>query len=334
MKKHIAYLDFLRSFAVVMVLLLHSISPYITQPNLYGTTSWYINLALNALTRTGVPLFLMISGYLLLSSEDTEDFGAFYKKRILHILIPLIFWNIAYYVIKCVSGKLEFGFRAFFDSFINNGTEYHLWYLYTLIGIYLITPFLKIIVNQCSFGKLILLLSIMLFGTTIRPFVNAVTPLYIYIMEPLFNGYVACFFMGYVLGNIKTSSKVCLWFGFFGVLCFFVSCFYHNLHSSKDGINLIFNYGYSLCHYGLAASIFIVSKHFVTKPVPGARTFAKLSFGIYLVHVMIMDTVMSYFMIDASPVVSSGYIFAVAFGVSTLITYVLTKIKYLNKIVL
>lgn len=336
MKQRIYYLDFLRSFAI-MVLLLHSISGYMMHSEYYSTTSWYINLVLNAFARAGVPLFLMISGALILSSDSTKNIAKFYKKSLLHIAVPLVFWNIAYYVFKCASGWYgEFNIRLLIDQFLNCGTEYHLWYLYTIIGIYLIAPFLKMLTDCLNNKQLIWLLFLMLFGTTIRPFINTVTPFYIYFFEPLFNGYVACFMMGYVLCVIKCDLKTVTWFLIAGILGFFGSVILNHINSSANEINLVANNGYSLCHFALASSIFMTAKFIFSE-----RTFlkgvvtalSKASFGIYLTHVAVIDIIIHHFMIDASPIVCSLYIFVITIAVSFAISFVLGKIKYINKIV-
>lgn len=337
MKERIFYLDFLRSFAIIMVLILHSISPYISTAELFGSTSWYINIVLNAFTRTGVPIFLMISGYLLLSSDKCKDFKGFYKKSLIHIGIPLVFWNIAYYAAKCIAGSVDFKFTKLLSDFIDCGTEYHLWYLYTLIGIYLIAPFLKILVEHCNMKQLLWLLFLMMFCTTIRPFINTITPVYIYLFDPLFNGYISCFFMGYILGNMEYNRKSIIAFLTTGLICFLISTIGHNIVSSSEGIDLVFNYGYSLCHYGLAASIFVLAKTFLEKKSIFENcitTLSKLSFGIYLIHVMVMDLICNYFMIDASPIISSLYIFVSTFIGSYFISFLLSKIKYINRVVL
>ncbi len=336
MKKRIFYLDFLRAFAILMVLLLHSINPYITNKELFGSTSWNIMIIINAFVRTGVPIFFMISGYLLLSSDKSRDFKAFYKKSLLHIIIPLVFWNIVYFGYKCIMGYIDFDITILLSDFINCGTEYHLWYLYTLVGIYLLVPFLKILVDNLNTKQSIWLLLLMMFCTSIRPFINTVTPLYIYLFEPLFNGYIGCFFMGYILGNIKINNRKVIAFSIAGLLFLIISVFVNYTNSSSDGINMIFNYGYSLCHYVMAAVIFVLSRFLFESRgvfVKATETVSKLSFGVYLVHVLIIDIILKYFMIDASPVVSSAYIFLVGFGVSLMLSFILNKIKYIKNTV-
>ncbi len=337
MKQRIFYLDFLRSFAIVMVLILHSISDYMIQPELFGTTSWYANLVLNTFARTGVPIFFMISGALMLSSDNTKDFKNFYKKSLTRIVIPLIFWNVAYFIYKCIMGYIDFDITILINDFIDCGTEYHLWYLYTLIGIYLFAPFLKMLVDFCSIRQLIWLLFLMMLCTTIRPFINQVTPLYIYLFEPLFNGYIGYFLMGYILSRIKNDYKIAVGFCVAGLLGLAVSIAFHHIHSSSDVINLDFNYGYSLCHSVMAAAIFVISKFVFAKKTlfKGIiSALSKLSFGIYLVHVGVIDLVLNYFMVDASPICSSMYIFIVTITVSLAVSFVLGKIKYINKCVL
>lgn len=336
MKKRIFYLDFLRSFAMIMVLVLHSISSYIMQPGLFGTKSWYADLFINAFARTGVPIFFMISGSLLLSSDNTENFGRFYKKSLMHIVVPLAFWNVAYFIYKCIRGYIDFNIIILLSDFINCGSEYHLWYLYTLVGIYLIAPFLKILVNNCSMRQLIWLLFLMMIGTTIRPFINLVTPLYIYLFEPLFNGYISCFLMGYILSKINYNYKTVIGFLVAGLLGLTGSIVFNYIYSSSDGINLVTNYGYSLCHYVLATAIFVNSRYALSQKnlFNGiVSVLSKYSFGIYLVHAAVIDLILNYFMIDASPIVSSIYIFAVTVVVSLLVSIVLGKIKYVRKII-
>lgn len=337
MKKRIFYLDFLRSFAIIMVIILHSINGYIVRPELYGKASWYINLALNPFTRTGVPIFLMISGSLILSSDRTKDFGYFYKKIVTRLVVPLVAWNILYFMFRWAMGYTVFDIGTLFASIINQGTEYHLWYLYTLIGIYLIAPFLKILVDNCSQKQQVLFLVLTLLSTTLCPFINATTPLYINLFEPLFNGYISLFVMGYILCNLKSKKSTAIIFSAIGILCFIFSVTYHHLTSSGERIQLYFNNGYSFCHYGLAASVLYIVKFLFEEKtfMKGiSTTLAKYSFGMYLTHVAVIDLVMKFFMIDASPVLSSLYIFVIATFASFAISFVLSKIKYVKKIVL
>lgn len=339
MNKRIPYLDYLRGFAIIMVLALHCISDYMVRADLFGSVSWYAYLVLNALARTGVPIFLMISGCLILSSEKTDDFAVFYKKRLLHLAIPLVFWNIAYFIFKSVFGSAGFDVRLLLADLINCGTEYHLWYLYTLIGIYLFAPFLRLIVKNCTIKQLCGLLALMLLCSSIRPFINTVTPegVYVFLFEPMFNGYVALFLMGYILSKVEYSPKMVVIFASVALFGFAGSLILNHVSSSPEAVIFPANGGYSLCHYALAAGIFVLFKFIFAKKTllyPIVSNLSKCSFGIYLVHVAVIKGILSFIMIDASPIVSSAYIFAVSLPISWAMSYIIGKIKYLNKTVL
>ena len=79
-------------------------------------------------------------------------------------------------------------------------------------------------------------------------------------------------------------------------------------------------------------SKFIFEDKSVFKPI--VNVISKYSFGIYLIHAAVIDVVSKHFMIDASPIVSSVYVFGISFVVSFAISFLLGKIKYVRKIVL
>jgi len=338
-KERIIYIDFLRGFAAILVVVLHCISDYIINPALYSSTSWYINIVLNAIVRTAVPIFFMISGYLMLSSDNTKNFKLFYKKRLVHIFIPLIFWNIAYFVYKVFTGYMEFGIGNFLKEFLNYGTQYHLWFLYTLIALYLISPFLKIVIDNCNIKHLLWFLFLTLFSTSIIPFINYFLDINIYLFDPLFNGYVGCFLMGYILGKTKLNNIKILLFNACALICFILSVLTHHFSSSNQSINLVLNSGHSLCHYVLAATLFINARFWIKNNINPVfkkciLLLSNISFGIYLIHAMVLDVVSNHFMIDASPIVCSMYKFCITIIVSSIISYIFGKIKYIKKIVL
>ena len=88
MKQRILYLDFLRCLAICFVVVLHSIASTLVNPEFYQCSTWYLCMLINPFVRTGVPLFFMISGYLLLRRPNTEHIGDFYRHNIPKLVIP------------------------------------------------------------------------------------------------------------------------------------------------------------------------------------------------------------------------------------------------------
>ena len=97
MRERMTYLDCLRCLAIFLVIRLHTLVPVVTNTGVYGVPSWKLCVALDAFTRVGVPLFFMLSGYLMLSREGTRQFAAFYRKNLPKLGIPLVVWNLIYY---------------------------------------------------------------------------------------------------------------------------------------------------------------------------------------------------------------------------------------------
>ena len=85
--QRIFYYDFLRAFAIFAVILCHV-------DGIIGYSFWNLKVALPGLLTTialtGVPIFLMLSGALLLNKE--YSLKEFFKKRFSRIIYPFIFW--------------------------------------------------------------------------------------------------------------------------------------------------------------------------------------------------------------------------------------------------
>ena len=254
--KRIAYIDNLRCVAMILVILLHCINPVITQPAYYQTASWNICILLNAFCRCGVPLFFMMSGCLLLADDETGNIEPFYKERLRRLLIPLLFWNIIFFLFSGITDGTEISFSVFIANLINNGSYYHMWYVYSLLGIYLLAPFLKHLIDSISTKAAVLLWLIIVFPSAIRPFLNHVLPVYIYLFDPLIEGYCGYFLLGYFLGNfsVKKKWRILIYLG--GVIGAVVSVVGNTAASSSEEINLFFNLGYSITHFLIAAAIF------------------------------------------------------------------------------
>lgn len=165
MKKEIPYIHLIRVFACLMVILLHSASGHI----FIDAIDKYYYTFINGVTRPCVPLFFMITGALILPSE--LSMFEFYKKRIPRIAYPLLFWAAIYaffyFVISDQSISDFFRKNPFSFPFHGEGI---LWYLYMLIGIYFIIPFInaELFVNR----QMMIVYICIWFVSTITPFMH------------------------------------------------------------------------------------------------------------------------------------------------------------------
>ena len=114
-------IDILRIFAFVFIVMLHTLNRQ------YGLTVWMSGYAVISI---GVNLFIMISGYLLL--DRTETVKEFFRKRFFSILPLFIIFNIIY---------IFFYNHSFIT--IKKISAPHFWYIYMILGLYLLTPWLR-----------------------------------------------------------------------------------------------------------------------------------------------------------------------------------------------
>lgn len=296
MRQRIPYLDFLRCLAICLVVILHSITPTLVNTGFYSCTTWYLCMGIDPFDRTGVPLFFMISGFLLLSRSGTERVWDFYKHNIPKLMIPLTAWSLIYYAAEVACGQHPIDILDFLSRFLNQGVSYHMWFVYTLVGIYLLCPFLKRIVDHSSARQLVVLLGVILFPTTLRPILNQILPVDLYFFEPFMEGYLGYFLLGYLLGRAEFRKKTRILIYLGGVVGYVV-CLLGNLaQASPEGISLPMNGGYMLNHYLLAASLFVFCKTWFERHSARlekcSRPLAQASnrvFGVYWVHVLILN---------------------------------------------
>lgn len=93
-ENRIFYYDIIRAFAILCIISCHVFAEYVTKTAIFNTKFWYYSLFLNSLRDIGVPLFVILSGSLLLDKYETLK--TFAKKRITRVLVPYLFWGIIF----------------------------------------------------------------------------------------------------------------------------------------------------------------------------------------------------------------------------------------------
>jgi surface polysaccharide O-acyltransferase-like enzyme len=140
----IVYIDLLKIVGAAAIVYLHLMSPYQFMDN---PQQWKLGLLFNSATRFAVPVFLMISGALLLSKQN--DSMTLLPKRLLRLSVPLLFWSICYILIGN-RNNAGFDFIKELLTIPFNHKQGHLWYVYNLIELYLLAPVLIPLYNALS----------------------------------------------------------------------------------------------------------------------------------------------------------------------------------------
>ena len=142
----IEWIDNLRVLATISVIFLHVSAPITAKFGTISFISWMIGNVYNSSVRFCVPIFVMITGALLLSRD--YEISDFLKKKLFRVIIPFIFWG-SIYIAFLVFVKVSQGFKFTFSEtiqyiyvLIQQGIYPHFWYVYMIIGLYLFIPIL------------------------------------------------------------------------------------------------------------------------------------------------------------------------------------------------
>ena len=279
---HDVSLDYLRVLAAVLVILAHSCSPMVEEAD----TSWK-RLVLVAGLTIGLCcnlIYCMISGTLLLSSKKEEKVSDFYIRRASRVIIPLI----SYYLLLLLLNN-EVNFippEHIWDSFkrIMTGAPDaapHLWLIYTIVALYIVTPFFKVMVQHLG-DKMLLSLAVVIFV------VNLCTN-----YMPLFGmnfgftnflaGWDGVFLLGYIMAqpSVRKHDRKLMITGVIGFAIATAVVF-------KDAANM--NYVYNnaptmiLMSCGIYAIFMRHKEWFATKANLFIRLCSKYSYAIILIH--------------------------------------------------
>src|SRR3989344_1173412 len=142
--------DIIRIIAGFGVVLIHVTDPFIVYPPLYGLRgfSWEIIQMINSLFRMSVPLFIMLSGYLLLNNPENVHANNFYQKRLKRILLPFIFWLIIHFGwLQYEEGNVSIWSLL---SDIVRVNIHHLYFIVVIASLYLMTPIFMAYINQAT----------------------------------------------------------------------------------------------------------------------------------------------------------------------------------------
>jgi len=131
-------LDLLRILATIGIVILHT-SPIPPEAVDVNGLEWKVVITVSVLFRWCVPAFLMISGALFLPADREIPVRRLYRKNIMHLASCFLFWSAFYAVVHCViMGK---GKWTFINQLLRG--HYHMWYIFVILGLYMITPLVR-----------------------------------------------------------------------------------------------------------------------------------------------------------------------------------------------
>ncbi|MCR5736919.1 MAG: acyltransferase [Eubacterium sp.] len=323
-------LDILRIIALLAV-----ISVHVPQDELFSLGNWhwtYYTICGAAVTWQ-VPIFVMISGRFFLDPMKNITISGLLKKNISRLVIAFLFWDVIYQTFYILNGTYaSLNAKGILMEAIQG--PYHFWFLFMLVCLYMITPFLRKFTDDKQLMQIFILLFFLFqawsgYGEMLPSIGSTVSALYVKTNFHFALGYSGYFVLGYYLYKYPLAKKQEFLLYALGILSFAATISIVVLKQDASYSK------YLMPNVILEASAlytFFVNRMSKIEYKEKLRTFfaklAEYSFGIYLIHPLVID-VLGLFGIDSetiTPMVMVPLLIIGCFMVSYMIVGLIKKI--------
>lgn len=339
MQQRIGYLDWLRIFSIFSVVILHVSAQnwYTTDVNgfVWQTFNFY-----DSIVRWAVPVFVMISGCLFLNRDVPIE--KIYGKYISRLVVAFLVWSIFY---ACFSSRNTLTFV----TQVLRG-KYHMWFIPMIIGLYMALPVIKQIIQKQNVMKYFLCLSFVFvfllpwitriihdFGgrdaiIILNAFNKSVQSMKLQIVF----GFTGYFILGYYLNSVEISRRNRIIIYILGFIGFALTVFLQSTVALK--IQNRHSHYYDVFSVNVLLSciaLFVWFKYteFFKKPFSLIEKLSCYSFGVYLVHVFVLEQlkIHGFNTLLLNPVISVPLLGICVYLLSVIISAVLHQIPIVKK---
>ncbi|QEC64938.1 acyltransferase family protein [Mucilaginibacter ginsenosidivorans] len=338
----IDWINNLKVISLFAVIVLHTASLLLMDFKNATLSDWFAADLYNALTRFAVPVFVMITGALLLHRE--YEIGDFLKRRLSRIIWPFLFWSLVYIGYSLYDEEIVFTSDVWKNVLLvlhqlKYGAYYHLWYVYMLIGLYFIIPVVGRFVRAATEREILYFLVVWFAVISFtQPYLSRFWP---QVDVRYFTGYIGYLVLGHYLAFKELPGKR----NTTGLVIFYFLCLagiavgtYFTTASTGNISTLMYEpLGPFIILY--AAGIFLLARITVYQ-IPGSLIrirdlIGNYSLGIYLCHALFLTLLgewnPSYKL--CNPYLSIPLTALVCSVLSFVLIFLLSKIPYIGKYV-
>ncbi len=351
--------DFIRSVGILLVVLGHVSAVAVIRVGDFRATDWVMGNVYNVIARSCVPILFMVSGALLLPKQ--ESLTNFYTKRVQKVILPFLFWSLLYLAVKesIFSNGVVIGLKTSILYIVTRPAEYHLWFMYELFGIYLITPIFRVFVNNAERSTAWYFMAIWFVLGPAQQQVEAWLGVQFIFNLGYLTGYIGYFILGYLLTGVKLTPRLIWLSSAVYILCAVFTVRVTVYMTIRSGTLFDFYQdllGWNIVLLSLSAYILLraAAEKMFSRPRPALEkivlNLSAASFGMYLIHVFVMgflDQFSAFPLSGPSTFVIPFHVFtisapaAIMIPLATLATFVLSwaiislmqKIPYVRALV-
>lgn len=295
--------DIVRIVAIISVVLVHASATAVGWWGRIPTDWWQVSNYYNAAVRIGVPLFIILSGALLLGKN--ERYSVFFKKRFKRVVVPYFFWIILFVLFKHYYEK-DFYHKDFesvkkiFTTLYSGTFYYHLGFLNALLGVYLMVPIVRKFVQNAAAHDIKYFIVLWFLFSSIIPTASFLFDSQIDISiyqhyVPLVTGVLGYFLLGYVITQFNfRKDHIAIAFAIF-MICYLITAMGTSILTERTGrVKYVFYDYLSPTVILMSVSAFILIKHVASKynnnlsKLKNLGILSKASFGVFFIHVIFL----------------------------------------------
>ena len=199
------WVDITRIIAIIAVVAIHVDSGFVLAWNKISWTDWWVSNVYSGLIRFAVPIFVILSGYLLLDKQ--EDESAFFTKRFYKVIIPLVAWSMIYTLFKNNYNIFSIFTQDFVKQFFSGNVYYHLYFLYIIAGLYIITPLLRSVLAKVDMRDVYYYLTLWFIFTPVAGLFEIFGYNTLFTLEAA-TGFLGYYILGYAIKKTLITDKI------------------------------------------------------------------------------------------------------------------------------
>ncbi len=334
------WMDFSRFISIIAVILLHISATFIIEYDL-GSFQWVTGNIVDSALRWSVPVFVMISGALLLDTNKKDSIMIFYNKRIRRVAFPIIFWSVfysAWQIFRDLIAGRDISYHEITLDLLTGEAYYHLWFLFMIFGLYAFAPFFKVVASSVNKQELRILIALSFF--------TAISyQMYVYFNDKVdllpflqFLLFIPFFFLGHYL-NVYNSIRSHRHLVTIFVVSWALTALGMHVISFRYGLDKgLYFYNYiSIFVVPMSASIFLLLKNINldSNVVSKLSSYSYLVLGVYLIHPFFLDLILyKKIIISYLGTIPSMLVVLLATSLSSvLVSYIFNRTNILKKFV-
>lgn len=320
--KRIVFIDYIRVLACLMVMLVHA------SENFYGADSsglagsmsmlanesnrFWVAFYDGALGRVSVPLFMIVSAFLLVPLRKGQTMTGFYRRRFLRILPPFICFLLLYTFLPLCWGGMTWeqsltDFKSLPFNFPSMGG--HLWFMYPLISLYLIIPVVSPWLERASAREELIFLGIFAFST-LMPWLHRFVQPELW-GECFWNQYGMLWYCSGYLGYLVLAHYIRVHIQWsrrqkltIGIICFFIGAVFTAWSfwwKGQPGLLIetpALEWSWEFCTPNVLLATFglflVFSCIRSTKAPAWIDALSRMSYGMYLMHMLYLGPIATW----------------------------------------